>query len=321
MPLCRLRAGASLTAVLAVALGLSACEAPLKPDSGKQPTSAAEAATPGPSDDAATTPSPDPSLAPSPTPSTAPSPTATKVPTPKIPPISPLAKVSGPLLGGDVSWPQCPKGLGIPEKRSAGLPMPVSGAAFIVIGLTNGPGFVANPCVADQVAYARSHKMLAAAYSVISGPTRFSPRGVTGEQLGYQQAKFNIATMRRAGLISPIVWLDVESVPSFDWGSDKQANAAVVRGAARGYTESGYAVGVYSTPYLFASVAGGLRLNVPEWRAAGQTSRTEALSRCGSDWVITGGRGVLGQWVQDGRDMNTTCPGATAQLGRYFHQY
>jgi hypothetical protein len=302
---------------LLVVLGLgSACQAPLKPDAKARPSSAASP-SPSPSDGTAATPSPEPS----PAPSDAASPTPTTVPTPKIPPVSPLAKVTGPLLGGDVSWPQCPKGMGIPEKRSEGLPMPVSGAAFVVIGLTNGPGFVANPCVADQVAYARSHHLLTAAYSVISGPTRFSPTGMTGEQLGHQQATYNIATMRRAGLDSPIVWLDVESVPHFDWGSDKQANAAVIRGAAKGYAEAGYAVGVYSTPYLYASVAGDLRLNVPEWRAAGQTSRAEALSRCGSSWVIQGGRGVLGQWVSGGRDLNTTCPGATAQLGRFFHQY
>jgi hypothetical protein len=30
---------------------------------------------------------------------------------------------------------------------------------------------------------------------------------------------------------------------------------------------------------------------------------------------------VLGQWVADGRDQNTTCPGATAHLERWFHQY
>jgi hypothetical protein len=211
--------------------------------------------------------------------------------------------------------------MGIPEKRSEGLPMPVPTAAFIVIGLTNGPGFVANPCLADQVAYARDHQLLTAAYSVISGPTRFSPKGVTGEQLGYQQARFNIASMKRAGLLTPIVWLDVESVPHFDWGSDTGANAAVIRGAAKGYTAAGYAVGVYSTPYLYRSVAGDLRMGVPEWRAAGQTSQAEALRRCRGDWVIQGGSGVLGQWVADERDVNTTCPGATAQLGRWFHQY
>jgi hypothetical protein len=305
-----LRVGASLVATLVLTLGVAACQAPLKPHADQEPSSAAKPS-----------PSASPSASAAATPSPAASPTASSLPSPSIAPVSPLAKVTGPLLGGDVSWPQCPKGLGIPEKRSEGLPMPPSTAAFIVIGLTNGPGFVANPCIADQVAYARSHKLLTAAYSVISGPSRFSPRGLTGDELGYQQAKFNIATMKRAGLTSPIVWLDVESVPHFDWGGDKQANAAVIRGAARGYTEAGYTVGVYSTPYLYAGVAGTLRMNVPEWRAAGQTSRAEALHRCGSDWVIQGGQGVLGQWVSDGRDLNTTCPGATAQLGRFFHQY
>ena len=303
---------------LAVPVALSfalvaACEAPLKAD--KDEPAAASSPSEGVSPSATPTPSE------TATPTKPATPRATPRPSLKIPPVSPLAKVSGPLIGNDVSWPQCPKGAGIPEKRTLGLPMPDSSARFIVIGLTNGPGFVANPCVADQVAFARSRRMLTAAYSVISGPTRFSPRGVTGEQLGYQQAKFNIATMKKAGLVTPIVWLDVESVPHFDWSGDKAANAAVIRGAAKGYTDAGYAVGVYSTPYLFANVAGDLRLNVPEWRAAGQTSRAEALRRCRDDWVITGGRGILGQWVADSRDFNTTCPGATAQLGRYFHQY
>ena len=61
------------------------------------------------------------------------------------------------------------------EKRSGGLPLPVPSARFVVIGLTNGPGFVANPCLKDQLAWAKSHHLLVSAYSVISGPTRFSP--------------------------------------------------------------------------------------------------------------------------------------------------
>ena len=57
---------------------------------------------------------------------------------------------------------------------------------------------------------------------------------------------------------------------------------------------------------------------MPEWRAAGQTSQEEALSRCGSDWLIQGGIGALAQWVEDGRDRNITCPGAETELGEYF---
>ena len=37
-------------------------------------------------------------------------------------------------FGADVSWPQCPKGLGIPEKRTEGRPMPTSSARFVVLG-------------------------------------------------------------------------------------------------------------------------------------------------------------------------------------------
>ena len=127
--------------------------------------------------------------------------------------------------------------------------------------------------------------------------------------------------MREAGLRSPIVWIDVEPVPDFGWSTDPVANAAVVEGVARGYRDAGYRIGVYSTPYLWTEIVGGFELGVPEWRAAGQTSSTEALNRCEPDWVIQGGDAVLGQWVQDNRDMNLTCPGISADLARWFHQY
>ena len=59
------------------------------------------------------------------------------------------------LTGGDVSWPNCPKGMGIPSRLSPGNPMPVSTASFVVVGLTNGPGWYPNPCLAAHVAWAR----------------------------------------------------------------------------------------------------------------------------------------------------------------------
>jgi len=224
--------------------------------------------------------------------------------------------------------------MGIPQKQGQGSPMPVDAARFVVLGLTNGPGFHPNPCLASQVAWVKSRKLMAAAYSVISTPQQgdLATHGTKGpydgstklgalSNVGYQQAKFNLATMQRAGLQSPIIWLDVEPVPEFDWGTDTAANAAVVSGAARAYTDSGFTVGAYSTQALWQHVVGGLRLNVPEWRAAGQTSRAEALRRCGPERMFQGGRGVLGQWVEAGRDMNITCPGTNAQLPRFFHQY
>jgi hypothetical protein len=225
------------------------------------------------------------------------------------------------LVGGDVSWPQCPPGMGIPHKMSTGAPMPADSAAYVVIGLTNGPGFYRNPCLSDQVAWAKERHLLVAAYSVISWPDDATQQKYGGlREAGYAQAQFNLQSMKDAGLDSPIVWLDIEHVPYYDWSADPAANAEVVLGAAQGYVDAGYRVGVYSTPHLWQSVVGDLSLGVPEWRAAGQTSQAEALSRCGSDWLIQGGIGALAQWVEGGRDVDITCPGTETMLGDYFTQ-
>ncbi len=225
----------------------------------------------------------------------------------------------GPVIGADISWPQCPPGLGIEHKETSGQPMPTDEAEYVVVGLTNGPGFHANPCLADQVAWVKERGLLIAAYSVISWPDEAAQTehgGLRGA--GYAQAQFNIASMKESGLESPLVWLDVEQVPFYEWSADTAANAEVVVGAAQGYLDAGYRVGVYSTPYIWESLVGDLSLRLPEWRAAGQTSQAEALDRCGRDWSIQGGEAVLGQWVQDGRDKNVTCPGIAEHLARWF---
>ena len=241
----------------------------------------------------------------------------------------------GQVVGADISWPQCPEGMGIPERRTKGLPMPEDDAEFVVVGLTNGPGFTPNPCLDDQVAWVEDRGLMSAAYAIASYPDDatlkrdawdgpFSGATLKGRlrNVGYQQARFNIESINDSGLQTPIVWIDVEPVPDFDWSADPAANAAVVAGAARGYTDAGYAIGIYSTPFLWETVVGDYRLGgVPEWRAAGQTSRAEATDRCGEDWSIQGGTAVMGQWVEAGRDKDVTCPDIASDLGRWFHQY
>lgn len=241
------------------------------------------------------------------------------------------ARDGSPVLGGDISWPQCPRGLGIPQRRTLGLPMPTPDMEYVVVGLTNGPGFYPNPCLAEQVAWVRERGLLLSAYAVLSYPDdqaleQFGDDGphdgasVLGalRNVGYQQALYNIRSMRAVGLDTPLVWLDVEPVALFEWSGDPVANAAVVEGARRGYEDAGYRVGVYSTPYLWEQIVGDLALDVPEWRAAGETSRAEALERCGADWSIQGGEPVLGQWLEASRDHNVTCPGISRDLGRWF---
>ncbi len=316
---------------LGTAVVTAGCEAPLKPESrtssSPSPSLHAQAA------ESRSTPPSSPS---SPRPRTPkpkqPAPPSITVPKlPKLPRAKPLR---GGLLGADASWPQCPKGMGIPQKQGQGSPMPLAQAKYVLLGLTNGPGFTANPCLADQVGWVRSRGLMLGAYAVISGPNRLVPAGATTKgpydsgsatgrmgNLGHQQARYSIAVMKRLGIEVPAVWLDVEPVPEFDWGRDTAANAAVVRGAARAYRKAGYQVGAYSTPALWQHVVGDLRLGVPEWRAAGQTSRAEALRRCRPDWSFQGGEALLGQWVEAGRDQNVVCPGAHLVASRWFHRF
>jgi len=241
---------------------------------------------------------------------------------------------AGQVFGADVSWPQCPKGMGIPEKRTEGQPMPTSAARFVVLGLTNGPSFVANPCLDSQLQWAKDRHLLVSAYSVVSYPDRTTLRQLRTEgpydggtrlgalrNVGYRAALYNLDTMQRVGLKTPAIWIDVEPVTHFDWSPDVAANAAVVQGMARGYQDAGFRIGFYSIGSLWERVVGTLRLGLPEWRPAGERGLGEALNRCGPDWSFQGGLAVLGQWVEAGRDRNVTCPGGVDDLRRWFHQY
>jgi hypothetical protein len=246
----------------------------------------------------------------------------------------PATARTGQTFGADFSWPQCPKGMGIPQKRTEGAPMPTDAARFVVVGLTNGPSFVANPCLESHLAWVQERHLLAAAYSVVSYPdgrtlAQLRDRGPYAgatklgalRNVGYQAALFNVDTMRRVGFRTPVVWIDVEPVTDFEWSADVEANGAVVQGMVRGYHDAGYRIGFYSIPSLWDRVVGPLRFGAPEWRPAGERGLAEAIHRCGDAWSFQGGRAVLGQWVEDRRDRNVTCPGAMPDLGRWFHQY
>ncbi|MBO9522636.1 MAG: hypothetical protein J7518_13955 [Nocardioidaceae bacterium] len=259
-------------------------------------------------------------------------PTLSNLPRPDLTVAPKKTTVDVRVHGADLSWPQCPKGLGIPQKRTEGAPLPTAAARFAVIGLTNGPSFVANPCLADQVAWARGRQLAVAAYAVVSYPDAATVRrhrlqgpydGRTRlgalRNVGYQAALFNLRSLRAAGLPTPVVWVDVEPVTGFDWSADVDANAAVVQGTVRGYRDAGKKVGFYSLASFWQRIVGAnLRLGLPEWRPAGPRGQAEALRRCADSWSFQGGTGVLGQWIEDHRDRNVTCPGAVRDLREWF---
>ena len=258
---------------------------------------------------------------------------------PTIPTATAASAVTGvadlPAFGNDISWPQCPKGTGIPSRRGQGQPMPPASAQFVVIGLTNGPAFFPNPCLATQTAWAKAHHVYTATYSMTTYPTsvQLATYGSKGPfpgtnsaaklaNTGYAQAQFNVASMRKAGLVSPFMWVDVEPYAVAPWSTNKAGNKAVVDGVLRGYRAAGLKVGVYSTAHLWGVVVGSARYGLPEWRAAGPRGKATALARC-SGPSFQGGGAVLAQWTTPTTDYDLTCPVASTQsvLTAYFHKY
>jgi peptidoglycan hydrolase-like protein with peptidoglycan-binding domain len=236
-----------------------------------------------------------------------------------------------PATGGDVSWPQCPPSTG----HGYGLPMPNTSARLVVIGTTSGPGFTPNPCLASQTSWAKARHLYTAAYAMTTYPTAsqyaayrgrgpYSTATFTGRlnNVGFAQARFNVASLRRVGLASPIVWVDVEPYRP-GWSTNKAANKAIIDGARYGYTSAGYKVGFYSTKALWFDILGTTRYRLPEWRTAGPASQNTARARCASTYSFQGGAAALGQWWGPKNDYDITCPAANTStlLATYFHKY
>ncbi len=213
--------------------------------------------------------------------------------------------------------------------------MPPTSSRFVVAGLTNGPAFTPNPCLRREVSWIRNHEVYAAAYAVTTYPTarhlaRYGVRGPYGRRtllgrlhnVGYNQARFNIATMRGAGLRSPAVWIDVEHSSLMAWPRTPTRNRAVIEGLMRGYRDAGFRIGVYSTQSVWREILGNVRYGLPEWRTAGPTSMSSALSRCRSG-SFQGGPSVMGQWWSPSRDFDVICPGHNrrAVMRTWFHKY
>jgi hypothetical protein len=224
------------------------------------------------------------------------------------------------VTGGDVSWPQCPEGMGIPARRSLGLPMPGDAAAFVVIGLTNGPAFTPNPCLASQVQWARERGLPTSAYAVATWPTarqltRYGHGGPFAgttrrsrlRNVGWAEGRYNLARLASAGLAVPHVWIDVEHYSIRPWSGSRRDNRALVRGVVRAYQDAGVATGFYSTSLQWGQIVGSTRWGLPEWHTAGPTGRATALGRC-AERSFQGGPVVLAQWWTDTRDHDLVCP-------------
>jgi hypothetical protein len=234
--------------------------------------------------------------------------------------VAPRPAQAATLYGNDVSWPQCS-----PAQGGYGLPMPPSSAAFVVLGLTKGLPFTRNPCLASQLAWARTNGVPAQAYTMAAYPTnsQFASQGTSGPwspstftgrlaNVGYAEAQYAVAALASVGFRPPVVWVDVEPRPAQPWlaGSDlaRARNRWVVTGLLRGLHDAGYAYGLYSYANGWAEIVGPWRLpGVPVWATAGRRGAAAALAMCPGP-SFSGGPVHIAQWYDDTRDSDLTCP-------------
>jgi hypothetical protein len=190
-------------------------------------------------------------------------------------------------------------------------------------------------CLASQTRWAKARHVYTGVYAVATYPTasQFAAYRYRGpykattfsgrmNNVGFAQARFNVASMRRVGLSSPFVWIDVEPARP-GWSTSKAADKAAIDGARYGYTSAGYKVGFYSAASMWSTILGATRYGLPEWRTAGPRSQAVANARCARSYSFQGGGAVLSQWWVPFIYYDTTCPSANTPglLATYFHRY
>ena len=221
--------------------------------------------------------------------------------------------------GYDVSWPQC-------SGVSAGT-LPAGRPPYVLLGLTHGAGNTVNPCLAAQLAWAKTNGVRVGAYAVVSYPTSTAlaasaggPLGACGSSVrcelrnnGAAQVQAALATMHSAGLAVPRLWLDIEVGNSVPWSARVVRNIAVLRGAVVALRAAGEPVGVYTTSAMWTQITRGYRLDVPNWLPSGDGKPHHAARLCRA--TATGGVTWLVQYTR-GLDSDLTCPVLAAVPGK-----
>jgi hypothetical protein len=234
-----------------------------------------------------------------------------------------VAATAPAATGQDVSWPQCPAGRG-----GYGLPMPPRDAAFVIVGLTAGRGFTANPCVGSQTAWVKQHRVPASAYLVPTYPTRAEMRrwGALGPRtattlagrvynVGWAQARAALAVLARSGLRARAVWIDVEASRTRPWSADTGANTTLLRGVAAAVHRAGFLPGLYTNSSSWTGFTDGAELGLPEWRTVGPRGRAAALAACTAR-SLNAGRVLMVQYWTSTVDSDVACPVLASRSAR-----
>ncbi len=155
--------------------------------------------------------------------------------------------------GYDISYPQC---------SSSSLPT----GAFGVIGATGGRAFTANSCLASEYSWVQNGTTTAPSlYMNLNYPAgstasegNSGPAGTCAKSnkacfaynYGYNAAAYAFAR----GASSTMWWLDIETGNS--WSKTQSLNDDVIEGATDYIQQHGATAGVYSTAYMWKTIAG-----------------------------------------------------------------
>jgi hypothetical protein len=236
---------------------------------------------------------------------------------------------SSPTSGYDISYPQCAGAY--PENPRFG-----------IVGVNGGLANNANPCVADELRWARTapgqrqpaQPQLSLYINTGNPGAGVSdwPRGGTtpadgvcngqltnacsdlyGEQRAAHSYQLIAAVDPRTARTAPW-WLDVELMTS--WAGTYQLNIAALQGFIAGLRSAGArgAVGIYSTSAQWKdltgltaqSTASAFPSTLPDWVAGTEATLTQAKRNC-RDGGFTGAAPTLAQYRIGRRDADLRC--------------
>lgn len=204
-------------------------------------------------------------------------------------------------VGFDISWPQCNG-----ERPGDAVP-------FAIIGVTGGKAFTANGCLREQMQWAHRADTVPQVYTNLNGvpmgywePYKCGPEDASCNAYwyGYNSGLHALALAKSQGADVQDWWLDIETMNY--WSHDTGLNASVIRGGYEALRDAGKSVGVYSTPFQWREIAGGLQLGLPVW-TAGAEDLADAQGRCNSRFAFNGGQVKLVQFIANNFDNNFVC--------------
>jgi hypothetical protein len=212
-------------------------------------------------------------------------------------------------IGYAISWPQC------------GGPYPEQPFDFGIIGVNDGKAFTENPCFADQYRWAlrgRYHPSIYMNVNYLESTDEFDEWwGCHGNaechayRYGWVAADHAFQYAASLDAVAPVWWLDVQIVS--DWSQDLTLNWDAVRGA-RDYLRGnhGLRVGLSSTAYQWATIAGEAAHALPVWDASA-INAAQAAEFCETGKDFGGGGTEQIAYVDSGFEVVLAC-GATHRV-------